>query len=812
MATVRGQTQHLVLLHTSNCDERSAISDALCSTNLSLSIQNAATLQEFEAALASHPDVAVICECDESPDAFALIGRQRESDSEPAVVFVMEETTPDSTRFALRSGADDCLGRVDLARIENNLVRALELHESRRCDRRAIVGLKEIADRFGLALRSSEISTWSWNAVDNQIVWDDRLHALFGLSPDAVPNQYQEYLDLILPEDRKYVDAQVTQALEEDRPYKCEYRVRWPDGSIHWLQARGRVHRGSDGNPIRMSGACWDVSVRRQAEIALQEHAEMQTVIASLGRRALATNDLNGLQLEALAAASETLGADFARIETLTRDRSALTLTHGIGWDDGVVNTTIPIDGSGSHADYVLAIGNPLAVADVRGDRRFTPAPYLQRHGVVSLASVRIEGREEPYGVLSVDSRTQRTFNEDEIHFLQAIGNLIGMVMERNLVEDALRAEETRYRMIVETTSEWIWESDQSGRILFSNPSVEQILGYRPEELVGRAGAQLMHPDDRRKVESLRPRWIESRKGFQEIVLRMRRRDGAWRDLECSARPVFDAHGEHMGFLGSARDVTARAQAEATTKRMAAELQQSNMDLEEFALIASHDLQEPLRKLQSFGGLLQEEYASVIAGDGAEYLAEIVSAAGRMQELVRSLLDLSRVGRSNQPFVSVSLNEALEDVQADLEIRIREADGKVSVAKLPDIQGNPIQIRQLFLNLISNALKFHRKGVTPVVHVTARRTHMNRGSAKSNGMWRIVVADNGIGFDPKHAEKVFTPFQRLHGIGVYEGTGMGLAICRKIVDRHGGTIRAESKPGQGSRFVLFLPESATKSE
>lgn len=226
-------------------------------------------------------------------------------------------------------------------------------------------------------------------------------------------------------------------------------------------------------------------------------------------------------------------------------------------------------------------------------------------------------------------------------------------------------------------------------------------------------------------------------------------------------------------------------------------LENSNRDLEHFAYVASHDLQEPLRKIQAFSDRVAKQYASKLDDQGRDYLTRMNGAAARMQRLIEALLSLSRVTTKKQEAELIDLVPLVSEVLSDLEVRIQSSSGRVTVGELPRIEGDPVQIRQVFQNLIGNALKFHRPGEPPAVQVYALR--------RSPGQTEIYVEDNGIGFDNKDAERVFLPFHRLHGRSEYEGTGIGLTICHKIVERHGGTIRAESTPGKGSRFVLTLP-------
>jgi len=249
------------------------------------------------------------------------------------------------------------------------------------------------------------------------------------------------------------------------------------------------------------------------------------------------------------------------------------------------------------------------------------------------------------------------------------------------------------------------------------------------------------------------------------------------------------------------RERGARKGGEVRLHAVAVRLQHSNRELEDFAYVASHDLQEPLRKIQAFGDRLRSKEAGTFSAEGLDYLTRMQSAAGRMQTLINNLLDFSRVTTKARPFAPVALENIAAEVIHDLEVRIQELSATVKVTNLPVVDADPLQMRQLLQNLISNALKFMRAGEPPVIEISGRLD----GAYGEDVRCIVEVRDNGIGFDEKYAERIFTIFERLHGRGTYEGTGIGLAICRKIVERHGGTISASSEPGKGSSFMFVLP-------
>jgi PAS domain S-box-containing protein len=385
-------------------------------------------------------------------------------------------------------------------------------------------------------------------------------------------------------------------------------------------------------------------------------------------------------------------------------------------------------------------------------------------------------------------------------------------ITERKLAEETLRESEERYRALVTASSEVLYRMSPDWsemRQLHSRGFLANTERPNPNWL-----KEYIHPDDQPQVIAAINEAIRSRSIF-EREHRVLRVDGTLGWTFSRAVPILDGNGEIVEWFGAASDITERIKAEealrrarddleirveertAELKEMNERLERSNQALQEFASIASHDLQEPLRKIQMFGELVRSRYGMELGDEVKAYVSRMNTAAGRMQSLLNALLDYARVTSRGKPFVEVSLNSIVQEVLSDLEARIHQTGGTAEVEPLPMVQADPTQMRQLFQNLIGNALKFHKEDEKPIVKVF---------SQSGNEQLKILVEDNGIGFDEKYLKMVFSPFQRLHGKSSnYEGTGMGLAICKKIVDRHGGTITAKSTPGKGSTFIIDLP-------
>lgn len=287
---------------------------------------------------------------------------------------------------------------------------------------------------------------------------------------------------------------------------------------------------------------------------------------------------------------------------------------------------------------------------------------------------------------------------------------------------------------------------------------------------------------------------------FNHMVDRLR----AYRETIESHNKELQNTNEHL-----LQEITIRKQIEKALEEKTREIIRSNKDLEQFAYIVSHDLQEPLRKVLVFGDRLITKHGKALNNEGHDYVERMQNASKRMQTLITDLLAYSRVATHTRPFTRIDLTKLIQEVISDLEIQLERTGGRVILGNLPVIYADSVQMRQLFQNLIGNALKYHRHEVPPVVEIQARHLESMKGdhalASLRNGFCEITVADNGIGFDVKYAEYIFGIFQRLHRRDEYAGTGVGLSLCRKIAERHGGSITATSAPGKGAKFTLILP-------
>lgn len=394
---------------------------------------------------------------------------------------------------------------------------------------------------------------------------------------------------------------------------------------------------------------------------------------------------------------------------------------------------------------------------------------------------------------------------------LYFMNNAVGIIKDNNLVawwgtqrdvtelkqaETALRKNDARLRAIIDQIPFDLWVCDTQGRYIVQNAISLDLAG----DLTGKTVEDLdLPPDKMAEYKAKHLRALSGKVEREEIEAVIK---GQHRILDSIQVPV-SLGKEIIGFIGMQIDITERKQAEAAQKAYTKELERSNQELQDFAYAASHDLQEPLRKIQTFGSRLKSRYADTLDDRGLDYIDRMENAADRMKTLIEDLLAYSRVTTKAQPFSQVDLSNIIKNILLDLETHIEAVEGQIQVGQLPIVQADQTQMRQLFQNLISNALKFHRQGVSPVITI-------NSHNLPDNQLCQITVADNGIGFKQEYAERIFGIFQRLHGREAYQGTGVGLAVCKKIAERHDGTITAQGKPGEGATFIVTLPTAKTE--
>jgi len=384
----------------------------------------------------------------------------------------------------------------------------------------------------------------------------------------------------------------------------------------------------------------------------------------------------------------------------------------------------------------------------------------------------------------------------------------------RRRAEDALAEEHNLLRGVMDAMPEQVFVTNREGQFIIDNVAHRSFLGVKlAREVEGKETGDFFPPaiaDEMVKDNRVIMETGTSILNQEDLVVQ---NEGQVVWIATTKVPLHDVEGRCVGLVGVSSDISVRKEAEERLRLAAEQLRRSNLELQEFASIASHDLQEPLRKIQAFGDRLKMKCA--VGENGRDYLERMQDAARRMQILLHDLLTLSRVTSKAQPFEPVDLRKVATDVVSDLEVRIEQTGAAVEIGRLPTIDADEAQMRQLLQNLISNALKFQRPDAKPEVIVSAKvvdNADSLAGAMPGEEICQIMVKDNGIGFDEQYVDRIFQVFQRLHSRSEYEGTGIGLAVCRKIADRHGGTISAKSAEGEGATFIVTMPVKQRMSD
>jgi signal transduction histidine kinase len=547
------------------------------------------------------------------------------------------------------------------------------------------------------------------------------------------------------------------------------------------------------------------------------------------------------------------LDAAFARIWIVNEEENLLHLQASSGMYTHLNGQHARVPVGSLKIGLIAAERKPHLTNAVIGDPRVGNQEWARREGMVAFAGYPLLVEERLIGVMALFAR--RTLDDVTLQAMAAIANGIALGVER------LRIQEERARLLVreqavrqeaENAHQHLHELLMQAPAIIcvlrgenhifelANPGYLQIVGQR--ELIGKPIREALSELEGQGLFELLDQVYSSGEPFigNEVKVALDRyfhgtlEEGYFNFVY---QPTRNAAGQVDGILVHAVEVTEQVQARETIQRsqermalsqqalqelnatletrvaertealgqLNVELQRSNQELQDFAYVASHDLQEPLRKIQAFGNLLEEEYGQAL-GDGKSYLDRMRNAAGRMRTLIDDLLTFSRVTTKAEPFLRVDLGQIVRQVIDDVEPRLKSTQGSITVGDLPTIEADPRQMYQMFQNLISNALKFHQPAIPPVVTISATiQANAEEEPSTAGQLCQLFIEDNGIGFDEKYLDRIFTVFQRLHGRDGYEGTGVGLAVVRKIVERHGGMVTARSRVGEGTTFIVTLP-------
>jgi PAS domain S-box-containing protein len=610
--------------------------------------------------------------------------------------------------------------------------------------------LRVSEDRSRIVTESITDVIYEWDLKES-ITWFGDVDGLIGYPAGIFPRTLDGWAAVLHPEDKERVWMAVEEQLKGAAQYDVEYRIQGNDGAWYWWSARGTVIKNERGEPSRWIGAVTDVTERKQAEEALKQtnkHLLLATVAGRVGI-----------------------------------------------WDLDVVNNKLTWDDQMFRL-YGIAPDN-FGAAYETWKARVHPEDMERGDAEVQMA---LRGEKE------FDTEFRLVWPDGTIHTIRALANverdasgkairLIGTnydITERKRMEEELRSASLYARSLIEASIDPLVTIGQDGKITDVNNSTEQVTCRTRKELIGTDFSDYFTEPE--KAQSGYKQVFQDG-SVHDYPLSIRHTSGKITDVLYNATVYRNEAGEMQGVFAAARDITERKRAEEALKKSLEDLKRSNEELEQFAYVASHDLQEPLRMVSSFTQLIERRYKDKLDKDANDFINFAVDGANRMQRLINDLLDYSRVTTRGKTFVRVDVGSIVGQVFANLQQRIEESHAIITQDDLPVIEADESQMLRLFQNLIDNAIKF-RRDAHPCVHIS---TH------KEGAFYIFSVSDNGIGIDLQYADRIFQVFQRLNTSQEYPGTGIGLAICKRIVERHGGKIWIESEIGNGSKFFFTIP-------
>jgi PAS domain S-box-containing protein len=705
------------------------------------------------------------------------------------------------------------------------------------------------------ALATGLVGAWTWNLHDNVVVADPGVAKLFGMTAAETKRgmPIARFLESIHKDDRHTVKEQIALAIEKDGVYESEYRTVDRKGGIHWVIARGKLEYDASGEPHSFPGVMIDITDRKKAEEALQESETRLRFMADSMPQLVWIARPDGYH-------------EYYNHQWYEYTGTNVGETDGKGWnalfhpDDQArarkrwqhsLKTGEPyeIEYRLYHAKtgvYRWVIGRALPFHDASGEiikwygtctdiddqkRNEGIQSFLAEASRELASSLDYNAMLKKITKLSVPTLADwcsiDLYDETKGFTQVAVAHrnpkkvtLARQYRKNNpiTIDDprgapkVVRTGKSEFYPVIDMALIKKYVKDKEKVDFFASLDlcsmmiVPIFINNKPAGAISFASSDSHRhftDADLQVAEGLAGRLslsITNAKLYEDSLKDIERRHELEEELKREKGMLESRVQERTKQLqltndGLHKEIVKRQSAEKELHAYSKELARSNQELQDFAYVSSHDLQEPLRKIQAFGNLLESEHGDKL-GDGLDYLVRMQGAASRMSTLIQDLLAFSRVSTQPNTRADVDLNSVIADVVSDLEMRVADTKATVKIGKMPHVIADPTHMRQLFQNLIGNALKFHRPDVLPVVEVSATTTKQH---------YEIRVKDNGIGFDVKYLDRIFAVFQRLHGREAYEGTGIGLAVCRKIVERYNGTITAESQKNSGSVFIVRLP-------
>jgi PAS domain S-box-containing protein len=623
--------------------------------------------------------------------------------------------------------------------------------------------------------------------------WNRAAERLYGYAAEEAVGKS---IFIVVPPERHDEEKDILDRLQRgERVDHFETTRRRKDGTVMNVSLTISPLKNHHGEIIGASKIARDITEQKRSEEAIRtlnarltDDLAAMTRLQQLSTRLIQSGGIPELLGEILDAGIEVTAADMGNIQLLD-EAGRLAIVAQRGFDVPFLEFFGSVHEGLAACGSALQKGERVIVEDISRSPVFAGTPALdamltaEARAVQSTPLVSRSGK--VLGMFSTHYRRPQRPTDRELRLLDLLVRQAADLIERK------RGEEGRSQLsaIVEASGDAIYTYDLNGTILNWNRAAEELYGFAPHEIVGAPVETIVPPDRRAELHDLIAGGSGSGKIVRNLETMRMRRDGRVFPAVLTLSPIRDERGKTVALSVIARDITERKQAENDLRR-------ANQDLEQFAYSASHDLQEPLRTIKIYSQLLADRLGTVVEGASAEFLDFLRNAATRMELLVRDLLAYTQVTRLDAPIGEVDANEAVGEVIANLGGAITESGAVITFDKLPAVSVHSTHMRQLLQNLIGNAIKYRSEDRAPAVHI---------GAERQDGCWLFTVRDNGIGIQPEFREQIFGLFSRLHNADRYSGTGIGLAICQRIVERYHGRIWVESEPGSGSAFRFTVP-------